>query len=259
MLNIYYAGYDAIHPADFVYDVPEGHNTWLLLLTTTPARFWVQGEMKEYPSYCAVLFEPQQKILYGAGTDGYGNDWIHFDTDESYLKESQIPLGVPFTLPDPEYSRQLFQLLAAEHFFKSSYRELTMDYLFRIIINKLIEASDSANHSPHYHNLLKLRKAIYNNPGHPWMVPAMAEQVHLSSGYLQAMYKTTFGISCIDDVIHCRIRLAKEKLLHSPHRIAEIAALCGYANIEHFSRQFRQVTGYTPRDYQKLGKTKNPR
>ncbi|WP_342435471.1 AraC family transcriptional regulator [Paenibacillus sp. FSL L8-0436] len=252
MITIYYAGYDAIHTADFVYDVPEGHNTWLLLLTRTPAQFWVEGEMKEYPANCAVVFQPHQKILYRACADSYGNDWIHFDSDEIHLKESKLLHGVPFPMPDPEYFHQLFQLLTAEHFFSCAYRELSMDYLFRIIINKLIEASHSTNNTPHYQNLLNLRKAIYNSPGHSWAVPAMAEHVHLSPGYLQAIYKSTFGISCMDDVIQCRIRLAKEKLLHSPHRISEIAAICGYMNIEHFSRQFRQITGYAPREYQKL-------
>lgn len=166
MITIYYAGYDAIHSADFVYDVPEGHPTWLLLLTRTPAQFWVNGEMKEYPANCAVLFQPHQKILYRACRETYGNDWIHFDTDDSILKESNLPLGVPFPMPDPKLFHQLFQLLAAEHFCVCDYRELSMDYLFRIIINKLIEASHSPNNMPHYQNLLNLRKSIYNNPGY---------------------------------------------------------------------------------------------
>jgi hypothetical protein len=33
-------GYDAVHPADFVYDVPERHGYYLLILTHTKARFW---------------------------------------------------------------------------------------------------------------------------------------------------------------------------------------------------------------------------
>ncbi|MNO02671.1 transcriptional activator FtrA [compost metagenome] len=55
----------------------------------------------------------------------------------------------------------------------------------------------------------------------------------------------------MDDVIQCRIRLAKEKLIYGPQRIADIAALCGYTNVEHFSRQFRQLTGQSPRTFRK--------
>lgn len=50
----------------------------------------------------------------------------------------------------------------------------------------------------------------------------------------------------MDDVINSRIRLAKEYLMHCTHTVTEIATLCGYNNVEHFCRQFKQVTGYTP-------------
>ncbi|MDR9855160.1 hypothetical protein RJP21_16200 [Paenibacillus sp. VCA1] len=41
--SFYYVGYDAAHPGDFIYDIPDGHDFWLLILTQTPAEFWVQG------------------------------------------------------------------------------------------------------------------------------------------------------------------------------------------------------------------------
>ena len=55
-----------------------------------------------------------------------------------------------------------------------------------------------------------------------------------------------FGISCMDDVINSRILLAKEYLIHSTQSIAEVSFICGYNNVEHFCRQFKQMEGYTP-------------
>ncbi|MNC78928.1 transcriptional activator FtrA [compost metagenome] len=63
----------------------------------------------------------------------------------------------------------------------------------------------------------------------------------------------------MEDVIHCRIRLAKEKLGFGPHKIAEVATLCGYANVEHFCRQFRQLTGYSPKAYRETLAAKEPK
>ena len=60
MINIHYVGYDASHPDSFVFDIPDGHDCWLLLLTQTPALFWVNNEIKEYPAYSAVLYRPYQ-------------------------------------------------------------------------------------------------------------------------------------------------------------------------------------------------------
>ena len=248
MPSIHYVEYDAAHPADFVYSIPGGLNAWLLILTQTPALFEINGEWREYPAHSAVLYPPNHPVHYRACADRYANDWIRFDADESYITESALPVATPFSLPDPGYCHQLFQLLTLENTFRNDYRELSINHLFQILFNKLCEASrDTLN--PQYYSLLDLRKKLYSNPGHPWTVSSMAEYLHISAGYLQSLYKSTFGISCMEDVIHCRIRLAKEKLGFGRHKVAEVAALCGYANVEHFCRQFRQFTGYSPRAY----------
>jgi len=253
MTTIRYIGHDSAHPGDFVYDIPEGHDFWLLVMTQTPAEFWAGGEIKEYPANCAVLYPPRHKILYRACSGQFINDWVRFDTTASYVTETAFPLGEPVPMPDPAYCHQLFKLLAVENFFSCDYRELSIDHLFRLLFNKLLEASSAKESTPHYQHLLDLRKAVYTYPGQQWTVASMADYVHLSPGYLQALYKNTFGVTCMDDVIQCRIRLAKEKLLYGHLRIADIGALCGYKNVEHFSRQFRQLVGCTPREFRKSG------
>ena len=79
----------------------------------------------------------------------------------------------------------------------------------------------------------------------------MAEQLHISPGHLQLLYKQQFGISCMDDVIDFRLRKAKDLLAYTEQSIAEIAEQCGYKNIEHFCRQFRKNTDTTPGRFRK--------
>lgn len=256
MTTIQYIGYNASHPADFVYHIPDGFEPWLLVLTHTPAEFWVNGEFREYPAHCAILYPPHRNILYRACRDTYVNDWVRFDSVESYVTETTFPLGIPVQLPDPTYCHHLFQLLTTEHFFNNIYHDLSIDHLLHVLFNKLAEASQSGENTPHFQNLMDLRKQIHNNPGFDWTVSAMAEYTHLSPGYLQALYKSTFGISCMHDVIQCRIRFAKENLIQGTQRIADIAVRCGYNNIEHFTRQFKKLTGYTPKEFRSMA-TKN--
>lgn len=246
MTKIHYVGCDAVHPDSFVFDVPKGHDFWLLLLIQTPSLFLVNGEMKEYPACSAVLFHPHQKIYYRACRGKYINDWMRFDSDEAYVNTTTLPFGVPFSLDDPEYCHKLFQLLCIENFSNKDYKESSIDYLLRILFNKLLESYYNENISSQYYNLLNLRKEIHNNPSNHWTVASMADFLHLSSGYLETIYKNTFGISCMNDVISSRIRLAKEYLLHGTHSIGQVAFLCGYSNVEHFCRQFKQITGCTP-------------
>lgn len=246
MTNIFYVGSGSTHTSNFIFDIPQGHDCWLLVITQTPALFWVNGEIKEYPAHSAILYKPHQKIYYRACGEEYINDWVRFHSTESYVTETTLPLGVPFSLDDPEYCNKLFQLLVAEKSFNNDYKESSIDYLMRTLFNKLLESCFNTSITHQYYNLLNLRTVIHNNPGNHWTVANMAELVHISQGYLQTIYKDTFGISCMDDVIDSRIRLAKEYLLHCNRTISEVAALCGYNNVEHFCRQFKQITGYTP-------------
>lgn len=246
MTKIHYVGCDYHHSNTFIYDIPEGHDFWLLLLIKTPAFFAVNGEIKEYPAHSAVLFPPHQPIYYRASRDYFNNDWIRFDTNESYIANSTLPLGSPFPLDDPEYCYRLMELLSKECLFQKDFRETSIDYLLHTLFNKLQESYKTNNITPQYYNLLKLRTQIHNNPGRPWTIAKMSETIHLSSGYLQSIYKETFGVSCMEDVIQSRIRLAKEYLSRGNHSTSEIAHLCGYHNVEHFCRQFKNITGTTP-------------
>lgn len=252
MNHIYYVECDAAHASNFYFDIPQGHNCWLLVITKTPAQFWVDGELKEYPSHRAVVYRAHQKIYYKACAEKYVNNWIRFASDEAYITKTSLPFGIPFSIDDPDYCHKLFELLVIEHNFNRDYKKTSIDYLLRMMFNKLLESYFHDGFTPQYYNLLKLRSAIQNSPGDQWTVPNMADFLGVSPGYLQSIYKKTFGISCMEDVINSRIRLAKEYLylFRGTQSVAEIAFQCGYHNVEHFCRQFKQITGYTPRGFQ---------
>lgn len=250
MAFIHYVECNTTHAANFVVDVPAG-SQWLLVITKTPAQFWVHGGLKLYPAHTAILYRPQQKVYYGASDGPFANDWIRFDTDEPYITESPLPFGIPFALSDPDSCRKLVELLVSEHHFDRDCKASSIDLLLRALFNKLWESCFQDNITPQYYKLLKLRTLIQSNPGEYWTVSRMADVLEISPGYLQNIYKKAFGLSCMEDVINSRIRMAKEYLIHSTQSIAEVAARCGYPNVEHFCRQFKQMTGYTPRNYQR--------
>lgn len=278
MNKIYFTGYDAMHGSHFMYDETAGFNYYLLLLTTTPARFWVDGQIEEYPAHSAILYTPGQKIWYAASGDIYGDHWIRFETDEPFVKN--FPLTArPFSVSDPEYYRCLFQMITWEtshwlnisrpfrnagtetlletdtHFLTDSNAtssEQTISMLLRILFQKLKEDALQHSTSPHDQALLMLRKEIYNTPQFDWNVRYMADSLHLSMGYLQLIYKQKFGISCIDDVIESRLRRAKDLLIGSGQSIGEVAEKCGYRNTEHFCRQFKKNVGMSPGKYREM-------
>lgn len=252
MNSIHFVGYSAVHPADFVFEFPQG-DCYLLLLITTPAEFLVDGVVKEYPANSAILYAPGQKVYYRACTDTYQNDWIRFYSDETFVTGFPVT-GVPFPVSDTEYCHNLFKLLTWESSFGSPESDLIISHLLRVLFFKLYEDTKNRNDNQHAADLLSLRKKIYNTPQWDWTLDEMASQLHLSVGYLQIIYKKTFGVSCMDDVIEGRIRLAKEKLINTKNPIHEVAEACGYHNVEHFCRQYKKITGITPGSFRKTMK-----
>ena len=248
MDTIHMIGYDAVHPGDFIYEVTENRGHYLLILTHTPLRLWDAEGEQVYPAHHAVLFSPDARMRYGACEETYGNDWIIFSSDESYVR--QFPLqNRPFPVLDPEYCHNLFQLLTWEHM-QGNY-EAVISQLMSLLFQKLRADADQRNSPDFYRELTALRRRILSQPRLDWNVPAMASELHISAGYLHLLYKRCFGVSCMDDVIASRIRLARDYLAHTRMRVMEIAALCGYNNPEHFSRQFRRLCGMSPGQYRR--------
>ena len=252
MDSIHMIGYDAVHPSDFVYDVPEHHSHYLLILTHTPARFRVSEGERVYPAHHATLFSPEARIHYGACEATYSNDWMVFSSDQPYVVHFPMQ-NRPFPVPDADYCHNLFQLLTWEHM-QGSYETVTAQ-LMALLFQKLRQGLDQYDDADYSLELTALRRRIMSQPSLDWNVSDMAAQLHISAGYLHLLYKRQFGISCMDDVIDGRIRLARDYLSHTRLRVQEIAALCGYNSSEHFSRQFRRQCGMSPGQYRRAAQS----
>ena len=250
MEKIHMIGYDAVHPESFVYDMPPGHGDWLLILTHTPAFFEIRGEKKILPPHQAALFSPESAIRYGAAGGAYGNDWAIFSSDETSVTHFPL-IGEPFFVSDAEYCHQLFRLLTWE--FRQGNYETVVSQLLSVLFHKLENEIRRPDAEPWAQELNALRRRVMMHPQRDWTIAGMADELHLSAGYLQLLYKNRFGSSCMEDVIQSRIRLARDYLTHTQMSIAEIAGQCGYHSPEHFNRQFRRLVGISPGKYREAG------
>ena len=186
MDSINMIGYDAVHPSDFVYDMPGGHGYYLLILTHTPLRFRDSDGERIYPARHAALFSPDARIHYGACEATYSNDWIIFDSDEPYV--TQFPLqNRPFPVPDADYCHNLFQLLTWEHM--QGGLEAVTAQLMELLFQKLRAGIDLPGDPDFHLELAALRRNILSQPEKNWNVSKMAARLHISAGYLHLLYK----------------------------------------------------------------------
>ena len=97
----------------------------------------------------------------------------------------------------------------------------------------------------------EIRNGIYSRHSSKKTVSELAEDASLSVSYFQHIYKELFGVSVIQDIIRSRIERACYLLTVTPDSVAHIAEVCGYENVEHFNRQFKEITGFSPNQYRK--------
>lgn len=77
-----------------------------------------------------------------------------------------------------------------------------------------------------------------------------AGEAHISSGYFRRAFKARYSISPKTYVLNARISRAKELLGGAPFlSIADVAEKCGFTNIYHFDRFFKDNVGCTPSEY----------
>jgi AraC family transcriptional regulator len=77
----------------------------------------------------------------------------------------------------------------------------------------------------------------------------LAELLGMSRYYFVRLFKQSMGVTPYQYVLQQRVERAKVLLKHRERAISDIALECGFANQSHFTKNFRQLTGVTPKVY----------
>jgi AraC family transcriptional regulator len=85
------------------------------------------------------------------------------------------------------------------------------------------------------------------DPGVRIALPELAHAAFVTPEHLCRLFKAHTGHSPVETLRLARLDRAMMLLARSNYAVQEIARQCGYANAFHFSRQFKQVYGKSPR------------
>ena len=86
----------------------------------------------------------------------------------------------------------------------------------------------------------------------PLRIDDLAQRANLSIAQFERRMKKIFHLSAGQYLIKARIDHATRMLGASDCSIADVAQTAGFPDQSALSRQFRQVTGFTPREYRQL-------
>lgn len=79
----------------------------------------------------------------------------------------------------------------------------------------------------------------------------LAETMPYSYVHLSRFFKQVCGITFVEYVNHYRVSEACYMLKNTDKSVTNIGLECGYTSVRSFNRNFKEVTGMTPREYQK--------
>lgn len=158
---------------------------------------------------------------------------------------SEQPRAVKLPLPDPAatWMEQLVDFVVAptvDHD-RASIRQLLGALLSRL--NELEQDRAEDSHSRHVSAALKYLEMHLNEP---YDAESLARHCGLSVSRINALFRAEVRQSPLQYQIQLRLEKAAN-LLRSPYNLVqEVAAQCGYADVNYFVRQFRKHFGMSP-------------
>lgn len=83
----------------------------------------------------------------------------------------------------------------------------------------------------------------------PITLNSLADAAHISPRECERIFKQLLHVSPMTYLLQRRITAASELLASTDMPITEVGLRCGFSDNSYFAKQFRSLTGYTPRDY----------
>ncbi|HWK07840.1 MAG TPA: helix-turn-helix transcriptional regulator [Puia sp.] len=239
-------------------DIKYGRNTYdyqdRTLVFVAPGQVINVNINKDYkPQGYALLFHPD--LIHGTPLGRHMDDYTFFSYESREAlhlseKERKIVLDcfskIKYEL-EQGTDRHSKMLIASNI-------ELFLNYCIRFYDRQFITRTDASRG-----NLEKFEQLLidYFHSDKPQTIglPTVsycAEQLYLSPNYFGDMVKKATGKTALEYIQLKVIEIAKERVLNAEQSISEIAYELGFKYPQHFTRAFKNSTGYTPNEYRHL-------
>lgn len=209
---------------------------------------WMKNEGKKFLTPGEAIVMVPNKILDFSGLDIFKEDFISFDgpiadqlAASDILKGGVIQMG------------QVRRLLPILDLIKSPHRDAQIKaniLLQKLIVDLYFEQKNLKK--TNRHDLIeKLIDEIMANPHKWWTIDEMAKVVDMPKVSFNRFFSSQTGLTPKKYVDKLKMEYAKEKLENTKQTLNEISEKLGYNNPFHFSKRFKQLTGFSPKEYRK--------
>ncbi len=235
-------------------DRPRGSEEYILLHYWNPLWLRLDGEVILTKPHAFHVISPHTPQWFRV-KDNLVHDWIHITGDVAQqMRRFSLE---PDTLYYPKAAAEITALVhdlenecAAGRAYSAQAVDAKLTLLFITVSRSLSGESAAVRVDAQTEVALRrLRLQVMRSLEQNWDVGKMAAELAVSESWFYPLYRAVFGVTPTRDLILCRVEKARERLENSDVSVRELAEECGYTNEYHFIRQFRDVTGVTPKQY----------
>ena len=183
--------------------------------------------------------------------------WFHFSIEnESGSLFSQYEFPIKFRIPDGEGKRisELFSKVVDGKLKSETEELLKLGAVFELA-NYYISKSGAKRIKQDGDDMDMIVDYISENLSSELSLPKLAAAACLSKNYFLRKFRARFGIAPLKYVTMARIERAKQLLANTDIQISDIMVKVGFTDSAHFSKVFKEATGYSPRAYRKVAVT----
>jgi len=227
-----------------VYSYPTHIHTYCEMILYEPfdGEITVNAQQIRPDSCCVILIAPLDLHRVWVRKDG-GARFIKVELIAEKAERSAIVTDVA---PN-DFLRHIFEELLHCGQDESYAYLLAMTALH--IIQKIGQTIPLGVDSPANQLAMQAVKTIYENYCKPITLDTCAKELFVSPQYLSKVFKNMVGVGFSRFLSELRLNHAAYLLTNTTQPITQICFECGFGNLSHFLRRFKQKFGVSPSDY----------
>lgn len=207
------------------------------------------GQMFLLPCYS----DQEYHAFHDADAEKY---WMHFSVrcgDRDLFEKISLPLFI--TVEDTALVDDLFEkALKCSRVKDIENILLQKSYCMQLLSYYMHECTFEPLRIINDERILTIVRYINDHIHEDISLADLAKLVHFNPNYFVKYFKRITGKPPMEFMLNSRIARAKVLLQNGDAQVKDIALSVGFNNPDHFSRIFKQRTGYSPTQYRRMAK-----
>jgi AraC family transcriptional regulator len=240
----------------------------IIIPTEQPPDSYINGKLKSFQKGKVIVINPEESLLCTkeCASKQYISMLIKPELVQRIAEEMDFLGELRFAKLQNPYSGELIQII--KNIEKESSRHdklpLIIDCLsVQVVALLLREFSTNIKKYPinspdcdvYISRAIEYMETFFSGN---ISVGDICNEINVSLFHFIRTFKQKVGVSPHQYLMEVRINRSKELLSHKQHTIAEVAMLCGFITLSHFSTTFKSLMMISPSEYRKLVFQANP-